>query len=742
MDSKYKVLSEIFGYGQFRPLQEQVIDKILAHEDVLLILPTGGGKSLCYQLPALLMPGVLVVVSPLLALMQDQVRALEAKGVKAAMMSSMQSALEINKIEQALQGEKIKVVFVAPERLQNQQFLQFLQTIKIAFFAIDEAHCVSEWGHEFRSDYRQLGLLKQTFPDHNIAAFTATATPKVQQDIVQQLHFSQADNIVRGQVYRDNLFISTQARQGNGHQQLLDFLADKTQQQGIVYTLSRKQTEQNAEFLNQQGFKACAYHAGLSTQARQAAFNAFVNDEIDIMVATIAFGMGIDKSNIRYVVHLSLPKTMEAYYQEMGRAGRDGLPAQVLLLYSTGDLGLLGRFINDIDNPDYRQQAFDKLDTIKKYAFSEKCRHQILGRYFEDEMPTCKTQCDNCLNPDDNREDISELAKMFLSTIYRTKQQFGAGHIIDVLMGSKKHKVLSNQHDKLSVYDIGCDYSKAYWKIIADRLLELDVVSIGEFRALKLTDNAKQILKSNQTVDIRSTNLATHKAQQKFIAQQKSIANKSIQYQVEDEILMQFKALRTQIAKADKMPAYIVFDDKTLQEIAYFLPNTEEKFLQINGVGQLKLEKYFEQFLLLITRLRTEDFIEPIREEVSTQIHHLGVNNAIKTLKDKPTITAQEGHKTPVKKLNKTYLETLALVEQKCDIFSICEQRGFVISTILVHINKLVEYQQISPETRQQLFENVPTDPNINQWIEQGLALTDLANIQYHLAIFKQLHQL
>ena len=607
MDSKQKILQEVFGFDSFRPLQNQAVDKILAGEDVLLILPTGGGKSLCYQLPALLMDGVLVVVSPLLALMQDQILGLESKGISAAMLSSMQSTEEIRATEDALRNQEIKVLFVAPERLNNDYFLSFLDSLDIAFFAVDEAHCVSEWGHEFRADYRELGLLKTRFPDISVAAFTATATSQVEKDIVVQLNFKQKDNIIRGTVFRDNLYINAIARQGNGYQQVLNFLEIRQNEQGIIYVQSRAKTESLAKFLQEHGFQAQAYHAGLSSADRKSAFANFVGEKTDIMVATIAFGMGIDKSDIRFVIHTSIPKTIEAYYQEIGRAGRDGLSSEVLLLYSTADIGVLSRFINEVENEDYRNLAFRKLNTIKQYAFSENCRHQALSRYFDDNIAPCKTMCDNCNEPDTERKDITELAQKFLSTIYRTEQRFGQNYIIDVLRGSKVQKVLNNRHEELSVYGIGQDYSKAQWKMIGDRLLELELIQVsGEYGGLTLTNEARPILKSEESVDIRAVNFNISKKGSS--SPKKSAPPK---YNFDEAIFESLRALRLKIATETEMPAYVIFDNKTLQAMAYFLPNNKGKFLQINGVGEIKYEKYGEQFLALINTLRADDFQEP-----------------------------------------------------------------------------------------------------------------------------------
>ena len=720
--NKQQVLSEVFGFDEFRPLQEAVIDKILNKEDILLILPTGGGKSLCYQLPALLQDGVLVVVSPLLALMQDQIYALKAKGIKAAMMSSLQDNSELFAIENQLKSGQIKVLFVAPERLVNDYFLQTLSQINISFFAIDEAHCVSEWGHEFRADYRKLSLLKQRFPDVNIAAFTATATKEVEQDIVKQLNFKHADNIIRGELYRKNLKINAIKRESGGKQQLLDFLQNHADESGIIYTLSRKNSETIRDFLLENNYKAISYHAGLSTNDRKDAFNKFVNDDIDIVVATIAFGMGIDKSNIRFVVHLSMPKTIESYYQEMGRAGRDGLESEVLLLYNSSDLGKLSHFLNDIEDEDYRNRAFIKLNLMKKYAFSEQCRHQSLSRYFDDDMPACKDRCDNCADPDQNRSDITKEAQMFLSAIYRTKQLFGQSHIIDVLRGSKNKKVLNNNHNELSVYAIGEDISGSVWRIICDRLLEIDAINIvGEYKSLKITAIGQEILKSQYKVDIRQSHLSSGKRER--------IKKVEEDYPIDQNIFNQLRALRKDIATAEKMPAYIIFDDKTLKQMAYFLPNTEQELLKINGVGQLKLEKYGSQFLTLLQQLRGNDFVEKTPAITSESQAENG--REIKA--------ADQIEKT--KKLHPTCITTLELINQNNTVEQICAVRGFTIATILGHINKLADAEKITREQRLDLFNAITINPAVFKWIEQGLELADsMENIQHHLTVFRNLH--
>lgn len=714
-DKKRQILKEVFGFEDFRPLQNQAIDKILAGEDVLLILPTGGGKSLCYQLPALLMDGILVVVSPLLALMQDQIFGLKSKNISAEMLSSMQSAEEIQAIENALQNQEIKVLFVAPERLNNAYFLSFLSNLKIAFFAVDEAHCVSEWGHEFRADYRELGVLKKHFPDIGVAAFTATATQRVEKDIVVQLDFKQKDNIIRGTVFRDNLYISAVSRQQNGYQQILDFLEKHPNEQGIIYAQSRAKTESLAVFLQQHNFQAQAYHAGLNSEIRKETFANFIGEKTDIMVATIAFGMGIDKSDIRFVIHTSIPKTIEAYYQEIGRAGRDGLPSEVMLLYSAGDLGQLIRFIEEVEDENYRQLAFNNLNIIKRYCFSEGCRHQAISRYFDDEISLCKTLCDNCNTPDTERQDISVLAQKFLSTIHHTKEFFGQNYIIDVLHGSKAKKILKNKHDKLSVYGIGNEISKGQWKAVSDRLLELDIIQIyGQYGVLKLMDKARAVFKSEQMVDIR----ASHFNLIKPMAIKKS---ESVEYEIDAKIFESLRALRLEIATETQMPAYVVFDNKTLQEMAYFLPDDKDKFLQINGVGEVKYEKYGVQFLALIKTFLADDFQEP-------------------AVKNPLLIPFKSEQSTD--KLSQTYYDTLALIQQGLSIDEIEQNRNLATTTILKHINKLVAAKLLEPTQRRKLFAQILKNPEFDDWINQGIDLIgSIDSIHSYLSIKQQLEE-
>ncbi len=591
--NKLQTLQHYFGHDSFREQQEEVIDAILNQQDLLMILPTGGGKSLCYQLPSLLMSGVTVVISPLLALMYDQVVALKSNGISAAMLSSMQTIEESKTIEAQLRANQIKLLYVAPERLMNDYFLTFLLDLNINFFVVDEAHCVSEWGHEFREHYRMLSQLKISFPSTTIAAFTATATATVREDILNNLNL-QNPKVVTGSLFRENLTITAQHRQSDGRKQLLNFLNEHPNEAGIVYAFSRKQTETTAHYLQKQGFKAAAYHAGLPTDVKNKIFKEFVADEINIVVATIAFGMGIDKSNIRFVAHMNLPKTLENFYQEIGRAGRDGLEAKTLLLFSTADILQQKSFIEDLPDSPYKENAFEKINTISRFANSESCRHQQIATYFHDNIKACNDKCDNCINPEQNKLDITTDAQKLLSAIYRTGQSFGMQYVIDVLRGSKEQRILSNAHDQLSVYGIGEEYSKAQWLSIADKLLELGAVGIGEYKVYHLTNRGKEILKGQEEVSIRASRLIVSKAKKKKV-------DYFDDYEV--ETFDRFRALRKEIATNNKVPPYVVFSDKTLKELSNVMPSNKSEMLEVHGIGAVKFERYGHAFLELIKEI-------------------------------------------------------------------------------------------------------------------------------------------
>ncbi len=593
--NKLETLEHYFGHSSFRPLQEEVVDAILAKQDVLMILPTGGGKSLCYQLPTLLMEGITVVVSPLLALMHDQVVALKANGISAEMLSSMQDLEESQKIEAQLRRGEIKLLYVAPERLTNAYFLNLLHQLPINFFVIDEAHCVSEWGHEFRENYRRLSLLKEQFVTTPIAAFTATATHAVESDIASNLGL-QDPKRVRGSLFRENLTINARHRIKDGRAQLMEFLKLHTDESGIIYTLSRKSTEAVAHFLQSKGIEARAYHAGLPTEEKNRTYADFVADRVQIVVATIAFGMGIDKSNIRFVVHMTMPKTLENYYQEIGRAGRDGLASETLLLFSAQDIVQQKMFIEDLPETPYKQHAFNKLDSMVRFANSENCRHQSIAAYFDDRIEECGDKCDNCTAPASEKIDITTAARMLLSTILRTDQNFGLHYVIDVLKGSKEQRVLQNGHDTLSVYGIGDEYSKSQWLTIGDKLLELNAVEIGEFKVYRLTAFGIEVIKGAHQIELKKERLTV----------QKSEVKKRVTYfdDYDVEVYDKLRDLRTQIASEKGIPPYIVFSDKTLKDLSMKVPQDKEAMLEVHGIGEVKFERYGKEFLTLLNNER------------------------------------------------------------------------------------------------------------------------------------------
>lgn len=596
-NKKYSVLKSVFGHSSFRAFQEEAVDAIIAGEDVMMILPTGAGKSLCYQLPSLLMNGVTVVVSPLLALMHDQITALSAFGIEAAMVSSMQTAQEIEMTMQKAMSAELKFLYVAPERLKSGEFIRFLRNVPIDFFVVDEAHCVSEWGHEFREDYRQLYRLRELFPSVPIAAFTATATHLVEHDILSQLSLKDAV-LIRAKVSRENLTITAQNRNGNGREQLMEFLDNYDNESGIVYTFTRKEAEELAKFLSLKKIPAQAYHAGLPTLQKNETYRAFLNDEIRVVVATVAFGMGIDKSNIRFVVHTSLPKTIENYYQEIGRAGRDGLDASTLLLYSASDFLERRRMIESQPESAYKKLAFEKLEATSKFASSQVCRHQLIAEYFDDSASSCKTRCDNCLQPDKESMDITQESLKLLSSVYRSGQRFGLHYVVDILLGSANEKIEQNGHKTLSVYGIGKDKSRVQWLTIGDRLLELKALRQGEFKVMQLDEYGLEIIKKSLPVTIRKERLAEKK-------KGSSATSKTTYTSGENHLVFeQLRILRTDIAKRAGVPPYVVFSDKTLQDMAVKLPKNKDEMLQVGGVGDVKFERYGEAFLTLCITLK------------------------------------------------------------------------------------------------------------------------------------------
>ena len=589
---KHKVLKDVFGHNSFRELQEEGVDAILENRDLMMILPTGGGKSLVYQLPTLLKDGVSVVISPLIALMQDQVSALKAQGINAEMISSAQSREDVDNIVYSLKMGEVKFLYLSPERLNTEWTYNLLRSLNINFFVVDEAHCISQWGHEFRDDYRSLGNLKSNFPNTNICAFTATSTSHVTSDIIRELNLDNPLSL-KGKIFRKNIYISAERRLTNGQAQLKNFLKRHEGESGIIYVSSRKKAEDLSAHLNMSGCKSLAYHAGLPQHVREQNFTIFVNDKVDIMVATIAFGMGIDKSDIRFVVHMSLPKTQENYYQEIGRAGRDGEDSEVLLLFNSSDMVMQKQFLKDIPDQDYAAHLHAKIDGIYKYSTSEVCFHKQLAEYFEDTLDECKDRCDNCANTDDVRQDITKESQMILSAVYKTGQNFGKNYIIDILRGSSEQKLISNEADKLSMYGIGLHLSKKEWFVIVERLLETKILNTGDFQSLKLTDEAIAVLKSQKLVDIKSSRLQVKTTKEKRVKREE-------EFDYDEELFEKLRAKRSELASDMGVPPYIIFGDKTLKHLANDKPFDKDSMLEVNGVGEKKFNSFGEDFLEII----------------------------------------------------------------------------------------------------------------------------------------------
>ncbi|MBM4165395.1 MAG: DNA helicase RecQ [Ignavibacteria bacterium] len=583
-------LKQYFGYTTFHPLQEEIISDILQKKDVFVLMPTGGGKSLCYQLPSIINDGMTIVVSPLIALMKDQVDSLRENGVPSAFINSSLNENEIHNVKAQLLRNEIKLLYVAPERIMMPSFLPFLQTLNIGLFAIDEAHCISEWGHDFRPEYRQLKTLRTTFPTIPISAFTATAIPAVQNDIVHQLNLRDA-KIYVASFNRKNLFYSVQPKQ-DSYKQLLVYLRAHKKDSGIIYCFSREKTETLAQRLNDDGFRALPYHAGLDAKVRTENQEKFIKDDVEIIVATIAFGMGINKSNVRFVIHYDLPKNLESYYQETGRAGRDGLPGDCILFYGYGDRRKIEYFIEEMQNEQNKKIAFEKLEKIIEFCENNHwCRRKILLKYFGEEyVQTNCGNCDTCISPKD-KIDGTIPAQKILSCIKRTGERFGATYIVDVLRGSENEKIQHNKHVQLSTYGIGKDFSAKQWKAFIRELVRLGFISVDEeFRSLKLNERSNEILFNNEKVFL------TKPEKEKVRSKVSEPTDDNFDSKLFDEL----KHLRKILADDEGVPPYVVFHDTALKEMAMFKPTTESDLKMITGVGERKLAKYGDEFLSII----------------------------------------------------------------------------------------------------------------------------------------------
>lgn len=663
--SIYQTLKTHFGFEAFRPLQEEIIHTVLKQQDALVVMPTGGGKSLCYQLPALMQDGVTLVISPLIALMKDQVDALRANGIASAFLNSSLNREEMTTVqEQSLRGE-IKLLYLSPERLSTPGFQTFLTQVSVSLIAIDEAHCISEWGHDFRPDYRQLVSLRKLFPDVALIALTATATERVRQDILRSLAMEHA-RVFLSSFNRENLFYRVREKL-YAFDQLFELISSYQNKSIIIYCFSRKQTDDLAADLRDHGYQALAYHAGLSPQVRKNAQEQFIHDEVQIMVATIAFGMGIDKPDVRLVVHMDLPKTIEGYYQETGRAGRDGMPSECVLFYTYADVRKQEYFLNQIDDDQERALAFTKLRQVIDYGEHSACRRYYLLSYFgeQDVSRTC-TACDHCMT-EQTLHDATQISQKILSAVLRTQERFGIAYVCDVLRGSRKKRVLENHHDRLSVFGLLKDLPLSELREFFGLLIksgylfkasgEYPVVQVSELGRMALKDRTQILLPKSEPVRV-----AVHRADVEALA-------------YEHELFEQLRQMRKQLADEQNVPPFVIFGDKTLQEMAYYLPSTLEAFGTLFGVGEKKRDQYGERFLTQICTFAQLHGLSERERPINPSVQ--------KRVRVQKSVRETRG--------GSTYDHTRVLLEQKFTISQIAGERGLSFGTIIQHVVKLAQ---------------------------------------------------
>jgi ATP-dependent DNA helicase RecQ len=594
MPDALDILRSTFGYTSFREPQADIIDTLVAGGDALVLMPTGGGKSLCYQIPALVRPGCGVVISPLIALMQDQVAALQQLGVRAAFLNSTLQLDEVREVEAALVRGELDLLYLAPERLRQERTLALLQGSPIALFAIDEAHCVSQWGHDFRADYLELSILHQRFPEVPRIALTATADMRTRQEIIERLDLGEARQFCAG-FDRPNICYRITLKE-NPRQQLLRFLREEhADSAGIVYCMSRQKTEDTAAWLNTQGFNALPYHAGLDARLRATHQARFLREEGLIMVATIAFGMGIDKPDVRFVVHLDMPKTIEAYYQETGRAGRDGAPATALLLYGLQDVIKLREMMAQSEgSEEFKRAEQQRLNAMLGLCEVTTCRRQVLLRYFGEELPEPCGNCDTCLEPVPTW-DGTELARMALSVVYRTGQRFGVSHLIDVLRGGETDKIFQFDHHQLSVYGIGKDTDTSRWRSVFRQLVARNFLSVDleRYGALRLEEQCRALLRGEATIALRQ-DPAPKPAR---ALRSPKAARAAVPDDIDLSLYEALRECRRLLAEEQQVPPYVIFHNSTLEDMCRIRPRTLVELGMVSGVGGRKLERYGPAFL-------------------------------------------------------------------------------------------------------------------------------------------------
>ncbi len=667
-----EVLKQYWGYSSFRPLQKEAMLSVMQRRDSLTVLPTGGGKSLCYQAPAMCHDGMAVVVSPLIALMKDQVDALTANGISAACVNSSLSVEERNAVAAKVRKGTLKLLFVAPERLVQPRTLDFLAKEKVSFFAIDEAHCISNWGHDFRPEYRQLSCLRKTFPNASVHAFTATATEQVRSDILKQLGLQKAEVLV-GNFDRPNLMYRVERRY-DGLGQMRDVIDRHPKESGIIYCISRKKCEETAAALKALGYNALAYHAGFESDQRRRHQEMFIDEKVDIIVATVAFGMGIDKSNVRYVIHAEMPSSIEAYQQESGRAGRDGLEAECYLMYTGRDVGTWEFLINQSENEDNRQASLKQLMKMEAYCSSAICRHRMLVKHFgQDFEPQNCSACDVCLKEVEPIKNALVTAQKVISGVYRQEQRFGAEYTTLVLRGSRSKKVLNNGHDQLSTYGLLKDEPDNVVRNWIDQLVAQDFLErVGEHSVLQITGLGSACLKGEKTPTLSRPKNKQH-----------TVAALDKWEGVDRGLFEALRSMRMDIATERNVPPYVILGDVSLRELAKFRPTSAANLLKIYGIGQAKNKEFGSQIL----------------QQIQTYCQKNDLESNLQITVAARSSTSSTTRKPTPKKVTASVATAFELFEQKVSLADATEQLGRAFGTVAGYLVQYIQSKKMTDVT-------------------------------------------